>query len=65
MPEIETKCLKMITFTADKMEIVLRDKQAFVKEVGYQLEKDWPLAAYAQFFSYKINQFGTYLGSEK
>ncbi|SFJ70254.1 Protein N-acetyltransferase, RimJ/RimL family [Halobacillus dabanensis] len=55
MPTIETDRLRMITFTADMMDASLRGE--LKKAAGYNVLPGYPMAAYREFFPYKMERF--------
>lgn len=54
MPYIETERLKLITFTREMMEAILKDHFG---ALPYQPASEWPMKVYLDLFPYKINRF--------
>ncbi|QGQ44978.1 GNAT family N-acetyltransferase [Metabacillus sediminilitoris] len=57
MQEIMTERLKIITFTVEMMEALLKGHDELRKLIPYCIAPEWPLEEYKQLFLYKINRF--------
>jgi [ribosomal protein S5]-alanine N-acetyltransferase len=57
LPFIETERLKIVTFTIDMMEALLKGNSELEKIIPYKVASEYPLDVYKQFFTYKIERF--------
>lgn len=57
MPFLETERLKIITFTVDMMEAILKGNREIEKLTPYRAAPEYPLEVYKRLFEYKIERF--------
>lgn len=60
MPHIETERLKMITFTVEMMNALLKSKANLEAIIPYRVANEYPMDVYKQFFKYKIERFSKF-----
>jgi len=66
LPNIETKNLLLLTFTAYAMEKVLSGVQELeINETKYAFAKGWPIDVYKNLFEYKIHRFREHPNEEE